>query len=261
MSAYAASFAEGLRPDPLLNVSEWADKFRILPSKGAAEPGRFRTQRTPYLREIMDCLSPQSPVQRIVFMKSSQCGGTEMGLNWIGSVIHMYPAPMMIIQPDLILAERFSKQRVTPMVEATPELAALISPARERDSGNTILLKEFRGGVLVISGANSGASLRQMPIRFLFADEVSGYTSDADGDTDDGAFCFYVEVGPSPEQQAECAALAEEPAPTAAGGTASSWRMARCSLVCGMMPSSAAMTSSPRSMPVAPAVMLRTKAS
>jgi len=45
-------------------------------------------------------------------------------------------------------------------------------------------------------------------------------TSDADGDTDDGAFCFYVTVGPSPEQQAECAALAEEPAPTAAGGTA-----------------------------------------
>ena len=38
-------------------------------------------------------------------------------------------------------------------------------------------------------------------------------------------------------------------------------RMARCSRVCGMTPSSAAMTSNPRSTPVAPASMVRMKAS
>lgn len=184
MGAYAKAFLEALRPDPSLTISEWADRYRILPSKGAAEPGRFRTSRTPYLREIMDCLSPQSPVQKIIFQKSSQVGGTEMGLNWLGYVIHMAPAPMMVIQPDLILAERFSKQRIAPMIEATPELAELISPARSRDSGNTTLLKEFRGGLVVISGANSGASLRQMPIRYLFADEISAYGVDADGEGD-----------------------------------------------------------------------------
>ena len=36
--------------------------------------------------------------------------------------------------------------------------------------------------------------------------------SDADGDEDEGAFCFYAGVEPAAEQQAECAAFAEEEA-------------------------------------------------
>jgi methionine-rich copper-binding protein CopC len=44
-------------------------------------------------------------------------------------------------------------------------------------------------------------------------------TSDDDGDADEGAFCFHVGDQPSTEQQAECAALAEEEEPTAAATT------------------------------------------
>ena len=62
----------GLKPDPILTVSEWADLNRILSSKSSAEPGQWRTARTPYLKEIMDCLSSSSNVQEIVFMKGSQ---------------------------------------------------------------------------------------------------------------------------------------------------------------------------------------------
>ena len=36
---------QGLRPDPNLTVSEWADQHRWLSSRGAAEPGRYRTAR------------------------------------------------------------------------------------------------------------------------------------------------------------------------------------------------------------------------
>ena len=67
--AIERAWREGLTPDPLLTVSEWADKHRVLSSKAASEPGRWRTSRTPYLREIMDCLSPMSPIERVVFMK------------------------------------------------------------------------------------------------------------------------------------------------------------------------------------------------
>ena len=52
--------AAGARPDPLLTVSEWADSYRTLSQRASAEPGPWRTERTPYLREIMDCLSPSS---------------------------------------------------------------------------------------------------------------------------------------------------------------------------------------------------------
>jgi phage terminase large subunit GpA-like protein len=74
---YNAAFSDGLRPDPLLTVSQWADQFRMLSQTASAEPGRWRTDRTPYLREIMDCLSPSSGVEKVVFMKGAQVGGTD----------------------------------------------------------------------------------------------------------------------------------------------------------------------------------------
>ena len=37
----------GVVPDPDLTVSEWADQHRWLSSRASAEPGRYRTARTP----------------------------------------------------------------------------------------------------------------------------------------------------------------------------------------------------------------------
>jgi phage terminase large subunit GpA-like protein len=181
---FERTWREGLTPDPLLSVSQWSDQHRMLSSRASAEPGRWRTARTPYLREIMDCLSPMSAVERVVFMKGVQLGASEMGNNWIGYVIHHAPGPMMAVSPTVEMAKRNSKQRIDPLIEESPVLAALISPARSRDAGNTILAKEFRGGVLVMTGANSAVGLRSMPVRYLFLDEVDGYPHDVDGEGD-----------------------------------------------------------------------------
>jgi len=182
--AIAEAWREGLTPDPLLTVSEWADQYRVLSGKSASEPGKWRTNRTPYLKEIMDCLSPTSPIERVVFMKGAQVGGTECGNNWIGYVIHLAPGPMMAVAPTVEMAKRNSKQRIDPLIEESPTLSSLIAPARARDSGNTILGKEFRGGVLVMTGANSAVGLRSMPVRYLFLDEVDGYPGDVEGEGD-----------------------------------------------------------------------------
>ncbi len=175
---------DGLLPDPLLSVSEWADQHRMLSSKASAEPGRWRTNRTPYLKAIMNCLSPMSSIERVVFIKGSQLGATECINNAIGYVIHQAPGPMMFVSPTVEMAKRNSKQRIDSLIEESPALAELISPARSRDSGNTILTKEFRGGVLVMTGANSAVGLRSMPVRYLFLDEVDAYPHDVDGEGD-----------------------------------------------------------------------------
>jgi len=54
--------APGMRPDPDLTGAEWADQHRKLSSRAPAEPGQYRTARTPY-RQIMDALSPRHPTQ------------------------------------------------------------------------------------------------------------------------------------------------------------------------------------------------------
>jgi phage terminase large subunit GpA-like protein len=179
---YREAFCAGLRPDPVLTVSAWADAHRILPQKAAAEHGKWRTSRTPYLREIMDRLSPSDPAQVVVFMKGAQIGGTEAGNNAIGFWIDRAPGPIMMVQPTVEMAKRVSKQRIAPMIADCPRLADKVHDTRSRDSGNTIQAKEFPGGILVMTGANSAVGLRSMPVRYLFMDEVDGYESDIDGE-------------------------------------------------------------------------------
>ncbi|WP_366654447.1 phage terminase large subunit family protein [Fodinicurvata sp. EGI_FJ10296] len=174
----------GVRPEPRVTVTEWAEQYRRLSSRASAEPGRWDTGRTPYLREIMDQLSTTSPVQRIILMKSSQVGGTEAGNNWIGYVVHRAPGPMMAVSPTVQMAKRNGRQRIKPLIEETPVLSELIRPPRERDSGNTELSKEFPGGVLVLTGANSASALRSMPARYLMLDEVDAYPGDVDDEGD-----------------------------------------------------------------------------
>ena len=128
--AIERAWREGLTPDPLLTVSEWADKHRVLSSKAASEPGRWRTSRTPYLREIMDCLSPMSPIERVVFMKGAQVSGTELGLNWVGYVIHHAPGPMMAVWPTVEMAKRASKQRIDALIEESPAIQERIAQGR-----------------------------------------------------------------------------------------------------------------------------------
>lgn len=181
---YIGALADGLRPDPELSVSAWAEQHRVLSGKASSEAGPWRTSRTPYLQEIMDCLSAHSPVRDVVLMKGSQVGGTEVALNFIGYVIGQTPGPIMLVWPTSVAAKRNSKQRITPLIEESPQLRGRVKSARSRDSGNTTLMKEFTGGVLVIAGANSATELKSTPARFLICDEVDEYPPDVDNQGD-----------------------------------------------------------------------------
>ena len=174
----------GLAPDPALTVSQWADRHRILSSRAASEAGPYRTARTPFMRAIMDALSPSHPAQRISFMKAAQVGATEAGNNWIGFVIHQAPGPMLAVQPTVELAKRNSRQRIDPLIDESPELRERVKPARSRDAGNTMLSKEFAGGILIMTGANSAVGLRSTPVRYIFLDEVDAYPASADEEGD-----------------------------------------------------------------------------
>ena len=183
-NATVTHWMQGIAPDPVLTVDEWANGHRMLTSVASSEPGRWQTRRTPYLKDVMDALSASSRVERVVLMAGAQIGKTECGLNWMGYVIHHAPGPMLLVQPTVEGAKRVSKQRIDALIEASPELSLRVKDPRSRDSGNTQLMKEFPGGVLIMTGANSAVGLRSMPVRYLFLDEVDGYPGDADGEGD-----------------------------------------------------------------------------
>ena len=175
-SAYAA-----LRPPKATSVSEWADQNRILDGGTTAEPGRWKTSRAPYQREIMDAFT-QAGVWEIVIMSSSQVGKSEIELNILGYIIDVDPGPVLYIQPDEDTAEDYSKRRIAPMIRACPSLHHKVGKTKGRDGNSTIAMKHFPGGSLAIIGANSPAKLSSKPIKYILMDETDRFKATSEGD-------------------------------------------------------------------------------
>lgn len=173
-------FCATFQPIPTLTVSEWAAKYRVLPKSGSSSPGPWRNEKTPFLVEIMDVLSPSYSCREVVFAKGSQIGASETGLNWLMYTIDVAPGPMLAVQPTNKAVERWSKQRIGPSLK---QCARLINKIFWGD-GNTIYQKEFVGGMLILTGANSPADLASMPIANIYFDETDRYPADA-GDEGD----------------------------------------------------------------------------
>ena len=109
-----------LKPPPDLKLSEWADKFRRLAAGTTAEPGRWKTAKAPYQKEIMDAICDVS-IQKVVVMSAAQIGKTDgFILNPIGYFMHYDPSPIMVLQPTIQMGESFSKDRLSPMLRDTP---------------------------------------------------------------------------------------------------------------------------------------------
>ena len=172
-----------LQPPPDMTMTDWADEYRILSKKTSAEPGRWKTSKAPYQKEIMNAVSSLN-VSKVVVMSAAQIGKTDgFILNPIGYFMHYDPSPIMVMQPNLQMGESFSKDRLSPMIHDTPALRDKVND-KTRNSGNTILHKEFPGGHITIVGANSPSGLRSRPIRILLADEIDGYPATAGKDGD-----------------------------------------------------------------------------
>ena len=172
-----------LAPPPNMTISQWADKYRRLSSESSAEPGRWRTSKAPYQREIMDAVCDMR-IQKVVIMSAAQIGKTDaLILNPIGYYMHYDPSPIMVMQPTIQMAETFSKDRLSPMLRDTPVLRDRVND-KSRNSGNTILQKIFPGGHVTMVGANSPSSLASRPIRILLADEIDRYPATAGNEGD-----------------------------------------------------------------------------
>ena len=172
-----------LCPIPKLTVSEWADQYRFLSSEGSSEPGRWRTDRAPYQREIMDAFT-QYGIWKVVVKSCSQIGKSDIMNNVIGRFAMLAPAPIMMVQPTIDMAQDYSKSRIAPMIRDSKALGDIFRDVKSRDSGNTILSKLFPGGRLIMGGANSPAGLASRPIKILLCDEVDRFPLSAGSEGD-----------------------------------------------------------------------------
>jgi len=163
----------------VLSVSEWAERRRYLPPPNRF-PGPFRFSVAPYMREIADCLSIDSPVREVALMKGVQTTGTVGVLeNAIGYQIdHVKSASVMMVTADSELAQLRMETSVRPMLQAS-DLEGLIQSSDEgnrRKTGNTDRKIEWLGGgFLVPMGAKNANKMRSIPIQVMLRDEVDGW--------------------------------------------------------------------------------------
>jgi phage terminase large subunit GpA-like protein len=178
----ARAFASGIAPPPDRTVAEWADACRVLGPEEGPFPGPWRTDRVPYLREVMECLSLSHPSRRVTLMASAQVGKTMCFLNFAGQIISETPATVLWVLPSLDEAGKFNKDKLEPLLANSPAVAKKVRAIVSRDdTGSTTRRKVFPGGNIDITGANSSKGLQMVTKRVILLDEVSEFPLDVDG--------------------------------------------------------------------------------
>ena len=121
MNFMEAAFLKGFKARSKMTGSQWADTRRVIPPGPSPEPGEWRTERTPYLREPMDAMTDRR-TEHVVMCCGSQLGKSEVLLNVMGYFIDQEPSSIMMVQPTIEAAEKFSKTRIDPTLRYSPGL-------------------------------------------------------------------------------------------------------------------------------------------
>lgn len=183
LNKVVAKAMAGMKPPDDLTVSEWAEAKRRLSTESSAEPGPWRTSRTPYLQEPMDAFTDPR-VRHIVMVAASQVGKSEFLNNCIGYIIDEDPGSILFVQPTTIDAKEYSRLRIAPMIRDCPTLRRKVADPKSRDSGNTMLQKTYPGGILTMCGSTEAHALASKPIRYVFGDERDRWASSAGNEGD-----------------------------------------------------------------------------
>lgn len=178
---FKETISKAIRPDEYLYIWEWADKYRQLPKGSSAEPGKYKTSRVPYTKEVMEWLSPQDSTTEVVVIKGTQLGITEVANNVVFYNIR-YPSTQLFILPSEDSAKRHSKTKINTSLQAMPELSKLIYGGKTGADIGNLLEKQYQGnGSLYITFAGDGSNLRSTSAKIVILDDVDGYSKELEG--------------------------------------------------------------------------------
>jgi len=168
------------RPPPRLKVDEWADRYRVLQAGTSRQPGPWRTDTTPYLREVMQAYNSPD-IRHVVLCFGTQLGKTETIYNILGYVIDLEPYSTLLVYPREPDAKTVSRSRLQPMIAECPSLAEKVPSKNEFYQ---TLEMYFPGMVLYLVGSNSAAALSQKACRNILRDEIDKYPPNVGKDAD-----------------------------------------------------------------------------
>jgi len=170
------------------------EENRYLPGSVTSMPGYMNFDINPYMKEILMCFDPESPVREVNLKKGVQVTYTtilECCMYYL--MDYVKTEPCMYITADKDLAQERVENNILPMLNASGR-----DILRSSDEGNTRKtgktknhLQWIGGGYMIPIGSHNGAKMRQFSVPNLFKDEIDAWPEivskdgDPDGLTDD----------------------------------------------------------------------------
>lgn len=175
------AFLDGLEGAELVPLHEWAAENVVVPD-GPRQGRLWSPELSPYLIEPLQCLHPDHPCTRVSVMKSAQLGVSVLAIIWLLYLMDRNPGRLMYVMPTGDSMRGFSSEKLDPMIRACAALTGNVREQKQREAGaSKTMFKVFRGGSLILTGANSSKGLRSRTIQFAVADEVDDWPLDLDG--------------------------------------------------------------------------------
>ena len=149
----------------------WAESNLKLSERITNKPGSYLTQRTPYVREVLECFADES-VRRLALVWGGQTSKTTAIIVGMAYKLDVNPAPCLWVMPSTHLARSFSETRWMPLIDQNPTLAR----HKQADPDKYRLLEQHFDRMSVwFTGSNSPASLSSRSIAALCMDELDKF--------------------------------------------------------------------------------------
>lgn len=175
-----------------IKPSDWAEQKRYMGSEVSNFKGKFSYDLTPYLKEIVDMLSPSHPMTECVIMKGSQQGmSTGIIENGIGYLIDQCPGQIILAARDEGLVKIMMESKIDQMIDSCGlrgKLKSNIKKARNQRTGDTSMKKEFDGGRLLAFSIQQPGRMRQVSAQYGFLDDFEAAPADKDAGSADDLF-------------------------------------------------------------------------
>ncbi|MGB0901185.1 phage terminase large subunit family protein [Halocynthiibacter sp.] len=180
--------ADVLDPPPPVDYLKWAEDNIVFSERESEFSGPYNRERFRYFDEILRALSPEDACRLISLAKSAQLGGTVLANIFTGGSMEMDPGDILYVHPTEENARRWSKMKLSPMLKGTTSLRNIF-PMKARDGQDSVTYKERRDGrgAILISGANSPASLSQVSMSRQVQDDLAKWDMNSAGDPENQA--------------------------------------------------------------------------
>lgn len=176
-----------LAPPPPVDLNAWAaQKGNVTFGNESPFPGPYDPDRFPMFRRILDVLGPDHPAREVTLLKSAQGGGTVIAQIFVAGSLTLDPGPVLYTHPTEPNAIRWVKTKWKPFLRGCSSLSSQFSSGTSRDAKNSTLYMERRDGLghLLVSGANSEASLSMISMPRQVQDDLAKWETNNAGDSE-----------------------------------------------------------------------------